>query len=101
MDPAATISRRHLLSRISVSLRCLAHGYYRQLQSFEIEIANLQERVESIELSIDGQSRSKHHVRPTVSSAEGGTVRGGHDRTKECSVAFDQNTPTVLVVVIL
>lgn len=72
-----------------------AHGYYRQLQSVEIEIENLRQRVESIELSLDGQSRSKHHVGPTVSSAEGGTVRDGHELTKGCTVAFDQNTPTV------
>eukprot|EP00904_Undaria_pinnatifida_P000063 jgi/Undpi1/10057/HiC_scaffold_28.g12511.m1 len=42
-----------------------------QLQSLETEIDNLRQKVEGIELFLDGQSRSKHHIDDPTASERG------------------------------
>ena len=66
----------------------------RQLQSLETEIDNLRERVESIELSLDGKSRSNttSSRRPLLLWKE---ARYERLETANRSVAFEQKTTAV------
>ena len=71
MFPLSRDASQTRLHFVYLALSVLLITRRRQLQSLETEIDNLRQKVEGIELFLDGQSRSKHHIDDPTASERG------------------------------